>query len=187
MLEIAICSHSLDFKQLMTTIEFRPGSDVRTLRDAFGGFATGITIITATAPDGTPIGLTANSFTSLSLDPPLLLVCIANNANSALVLKSASHFAVNVLHMGQVETSNRFAGKGEDRFAATPWVAGENGAPILSESLSVFECSQYGLHEGGDHFILIGNVLRAIYETERDPLLYFRGSYRVIEGAKTSG
>jgi flavin reductase (DIM6/NTAB) family NADH-FMN oxidoreductase RutF len=171
----------------MAIIEFRPGSDARTLRDAFGGFATGVTIITATASDGTPIGLTANSFTSLSLDPPLLLVCIANNANSASVLKSASHFAVNVLHIDQLATSNRFAGKGEDRFASTPWMPGETGVPLLLESLSVFECSQHGLHDGGDHFILIGNVLSATFETERDPLLYFRGSYRLLEAAKATG
>ncbi|MEN9717804.1 MAG: hypothetical protein RIQ99_682, partial [Pseudomonadota bacterium] len=106
----------LERKQPRAAHEFRAGSDARTLRDAMGCFATGITIVTAVAPDGTPVGLTANSFTSVSLDPPLLLVCIANTAGTAPVLREASHFGVNVLQTSQQQTSNRFAGKGEDRF-----------------------------------------------------------------------
>lgn len=92
--------------------EYRAGSDARTFRDALGCFATGVTVVTAIDPDGVPIGLTANSFTSVSLDPPLLLVCIANSSGSAAILRGADHFAVNVLQIGQQPTSNRFAGKG---------------------------------------------------------------------------
>jgi hypothetical protein len=99
-----------------------------------GCFATGITIVTALDPAGQPIGLTANSFTSLSLDPPLLLLCIANNAGSAPVLREAPHFGVNVLQISQQPASNRFAGKGEDRFAATAWAPGETGVPLLADS-----------------------------------------------------
>src|SRR3546814_4158801 len=90
-----------------------------TFRDALGCFATGVTVVTAVCPDGTPVGLTANSFTSVSLDPPLLLVCIANSASSGAILREAERFAVNVLQIGQQPASNRFAGKGEDRYAAT--------------------------------------------------------------------
>jgi flavin reductase (DIM6/NTAB) family NADH-FMN oxidoreductase RutF len=163
--------------------EFREGSDARTFRDALGCFATGVTIITAIGPDGEPIGLTANSFTSVSLDPPLLLVCVANNAGSAPVLRQAERFAVNVLQIGQQPTSNRFAGKGEDRFANTPWEVGEFGTPVLTSSLSSFECASEAVHDGGDHFILVGRVLKAMFEPRRDPLLYFRGKYRRLHFA----
>ena len=172
----------LERKQPRDAAEFRAGSDARTLRDALGCFSTGVTIVTAQGPDG-PIGLTANSFTSVSLDPPLLLVCIANNAGSAGVLQAAEHFAVNVLQIGQQPTSNRFAGKGEDRFAQTDWHHGETGAPVLTGSLGTFECKRHAVHEGGDHFILIGEVVRAEFEPRRDPLLYFRGKYRRLHFA----
>lgn len=173
----------LERRQPLAAPLYQTGSDARTFRDALGCFATGVTIVTAVAPDGTPIGLTANSFTSVSLDPPLLLVCIANNAGSAEVLRNASHFAVNVLQIGQQPTSNRFAGKGEDRFAATPWQAGEGGAPVLLGSLASFECKPHAINDGGDHFILVGAVLKATYEPRRDPLLYFRGKYRRLHFA----
>ncbi len=173
----------LERKQPRFVPEFREGSDARTFRDALGCFATGVTIITAMTPDGTPIGLTANSFTSVSLDPPLLLVCIANGAGSAPILREVERFAVNVLQIGQQPTSNRFAGKGEDRFAATPWELGEFGTPVLTGSLSSFECARDAVHDGGDHFILVGRVLKAMFEPRRDPLLYFRGKYRRLHFA----
>ncbi len=168
----------LERKQPRFIPEYRSGSDARTLRDAMGCFATGVTIITAHDADGKPIGLTANSFTSVSLDPPLLLVCIANNAGSAETLRSADSFAVNVLQIGQQPVSNLFAGKGEDRFAGTRWEVGEYGAPILPSSLGIFECRRHTLHEAGDHFLLVGQVEKASFEPRRDPLLYFRGKYR---------
>jgi flavin reductase (DIM6/NTAB) family NADH-FMN oxidoreductase RutF/pimeloyl-ACP methyl ester carboxylesterase len=168
----------LERKQPRFIPEYRSGSDARTLRDAMGCFATGVTIVTAHAPNGKPIGLTANSFTSVSLDPPLLLVCIANNAGSAEALRAADSFAVNVLQIGQQPVSNLFAGKGEDRFAGTRWEVGEYGAPILPSSLGIFECKRHALHEAGDHFLLVGQVEKASFEPRRDPLLYFRGKYR---------
>lgn len=173
----------LERKQPRFVPEFREGSDARTFRDALGCFATGVTIITAMDAGGNPIGLTANSFTSVSLDPPLLLVCIANNASTAAVLRDAECFAVNVLQIGQQPTSNRFAGKGEDRFANTPWEVGEFGTPVLTGSLSSFECARDAVHDGGDHFILVGRVLKAMFEPRRDPLLYFRGKYRRLHFA----
>ncbi len=173
----------LERKQPRAASEFRAGSDARTLRDALGCFATGITIVTTLDAAGAPIGLTANSFTSISIDPPLLLVCIANTAASAPVLREAQHFAINVLQIGQQPASNRFAGKGEDRFAATEWSAGDTGVPLLAGSLGSFECTRHAVHEGGDHFILIGEVVRAQFEPRRDPLLYFRGKYRRLHFA----
>ena len=173
----------LERKQPRAAPEFRAGSDARTLRDAMGCFATGITIVTALDGQGAPVGLTANSFTSVSLDPPLLLVCIANNAGTAPVLRTAERFGVNVLQIGQQPASNRFAGKGEDRFAATAWAPGETGVPLLDGSLVSFECQRHAVHEAGDHFILVGDVVRAQFEPRRDPLLYFRGKYRRLHFA----
>jgi flavin reductase (DIM6/NTAB) family NADH-FMN oxidoreductase RutF len=168
----------LERKQPRSSAEYRSGSDARTLRDAMGCFATGVTIVTARNAEGQPIGLTANSFTSVSLDPPLLLVCVANSSGSAATLRTAEHFAVNVLQIGQQVVSNRFAGKGEDRFADTRWEDGEHGAPILLGSLVVFECTRDACYDAGDHFILVGRVDKASFEPRRDPLLYFRGKYR---------
>jgi len=182
----ALSAHLIDFLERRaprSSPECREGSDARTFRDALGCFATGVTVVTAIGPDSLPIGLTANSFTSVSLDPPLLLVCIANNAGSAPALREAERFAVNVLQIGQQPTSNRFAGKGEDRFAATPWEVGEFGTPVLTGSLGSFECESQDIHDGGDHFILVGRVLKAIFEPRRDPLLYFRGKYRKLHFA----
>jgi flavin reductase (DIM6/NTAB) family NADH-FMN oxidoreductase RutF len=173
----------LERRQPREAMEFQAGSDPRTLRDAMGCFATGITIVTALDAAGTPVGLTANSFTSVSLDPPLLLVCIANTAGTAPALREAEHFGVNVLQIGQQPTSNRFAAKGEDRFANQPWAPGQTGVPLLGSSLVSFECQHESLHEAGDHFILVGRVVRAQFEPHRDPLLYFRGKYRRLHFA----
>src|SRR5436309_7976877 len=157
--------------------EYRSGHDPRTLRDALGCFATGVTVVTC-LKDGEPAGLTVNSFTSVSLNPPLLLVCIAKAAASAEALTTASHFAVNVLQTGQQPASIRFATRDEDRFGTTPWSCGEAGAPILKDSLGVFECERHAVYDGGDHHILVGQVVKASFDTSLDPLLYFRGRYR---------
>jgi len=161
-----------------TSGEYRTGHDPRTLRDALGCFATGVTVVTCLTPDGTPAGLTVNSFTSVSLDPPLLLVCLAKSAASSAPLTAASHFAVNVLQTGQQPASIRFATRDENRFGITPWSCGEAGAPILEESLGVFECRRYAVYDGGDHHVLVGEVVKASFDASLDPLLYFRGRYR---------
>jgi len=158
--------------------EYRSGHDARTLRDALGCFGTGVTVVTCLGAEGEPAGLTVNSFTSVSLDPPLLLVCLAKKAASAAALIAASHFAVNVLQTGQQPASIRFSTRDEDRFGATPWECGEAGAPILAESLGVFECERHAVHDGGDHHMLIGQVVKASFDASLDPLLYFRGKYR---------
>jgi flavin reductase (DIM6/NTAB) family NADH-FMN oxidoreductase RutF len=161
-----------------TDRDYRSGTDSRTLRDALGCFATGVTVVTCIDEAGDPVGLTANSFTSVSLDPPLLLVCVAKAAASAEPLTQAPFFAVNVLQTGQQPASITFSTRVEDRFGRTAWARGEHGAPVLRESLSVFECAHHGVHDGGDHWILVGEVKRASFEPGLDPLLYFRGSYR---------
>jgi flavin reductase (DIM6/NTAB) family NADH-FMN oxidoreductase RutF len=137
-----------------------------------------VTIVTCIDATDGPVGLTANSFTSVSLEPPLLLVCIGKRAASARALTTAANFAVNVLQTGQQPASIRFSSRTEDRFGATPWSIGELGAPILEESLGVFECERFAVNDGGDHHILIGRVTKASFHPNLDPLLYFRGRYR---------
>ena len=161
-----------------TTGEYRSGHDPRTLRDALGCFATGVTVVTCLNSAGDPAGITVNSFTSVSLDPPLLLVCLAKPAASAGAVIEASHFAVNVLQTGQQPASITFSTRVEDRFGTTPWSCGEAGAPILKDSLGVFECERFAVYDGGDHHILVGQVVKASFDTGLDPLLYFRGRYR---------
>ncbi len=162
----------------LTAREYRTGSDPRTLRAALGCFATGVTVVTCFDRDGEPAGLTANSFTALSLDPPLLLVCVAKSSSSAAALSEAKAFAVNVLQTHQQPASITFSTRGEDRFGQTEWTVGEHEAPVLMDSLSVFECRHHAVHDGGDHVILVGEVVKASFEPGLDPLLYFRGSYR---------
>ncbi len=161
-----------------TTGEYRSGHDPRTLRDALGCFATGVTVVTCLNDEREPAGVTVNSFTSVSLDPPLLLVCLNKKAASAGALVSASHFAINVLQTGQQPASITFSTRVEDRFGQMPWSCGEAGAPILKDSLGVFECQNYAVYDGGDHHILVGQVVKASFDASLDPLLYFRGRYR---------
>ena len=158
--------------------EYRSGHDPRTLRDALGCFATGVTVVTCVDPDGVPAGVTVNSFTSVSLDPPLLLVCLHKMAASAAALIEAPNFAINVLQREQQPASITFSTRVEDRFGQTPWSCGEAGAPILKDSLCVFECGRFAVYDGGDHHILVGQVTKASFDAGLDPLLYFRGSYR---------
>ncbi|EMD84196.1 alpha/beta fold hydrolase [Pacificimonas flava] len=163
--------------------EYHAGSDSRTLRDALGTFATGVTVVTTLGAEGEPVGLTANSFTSVSLDPELLLVCLAKTASSLVAFEQAPFFAVNVLHIGQQLVSNRFAMKMDDRFAETDWERWDSGVPIIRNSLASFECARHEMHDAGDHVLLIGRVERVRFEPRRDPLLYFRGKYRRLHFA----
>jgi len=163
-----------------TPLIYRDGDDTRALRDAFGCFATGVTIVSAMAADGAPVGLTVNSFSSVSLDPPLLLVCPAREAGSTTVLETAERFAINVLGSEDKDMSTRFAQKGADRFVEDDWATSEHGLPVLRRAPAVFECTREALHEGGDHLILVGRVLRAAYRLHDDPLLYYHGRYRGI-------
>jgi flavin reductase (DIM6/NTAB) family NADH-FMN oxidoreductase RutF/pimeloyl-ACP methyl ester carboxylesterase len=159
-------------------LTYESGSDSRTLRDALGCFGTGVVIATTRDANGEPVGLTANSFTSVSLDPPLVLVCVAKGARSLAAFEVSDTFVINVLHIGQQPDSARFAKRAEDRFTASDWESWETGSPVLSGSLASFECAKHAWHDGGDHIIIVGKVHRARFEPHRDPLLYFRGAYR---------
>lgn len=151
-------------------------TDPRSLRNAFGAFATGVTVITTRQPDGTPRGFTANSFTSVSLDPPLLLVCLARTAHSADVFREAPHFAVNILAEDQKAVSGLFASRAADKFAQCAWTPGPAEMPLIDGSLATFTCANHQLVEAGDHLILIGRVAH-FATAEGQPLGYFRGTY----------
>ena len=161
-----------------------PDTDFRALRDVFGRFTTGVTVVTTREAGGTPRGFTANSFSSVSLDPPLVSICIGNNAHSAPVFRAAPHFAINILCEDQQPISALFASHALDKFDRTEWVEGLHGAPLLPGSLATLICAQHRLVEAGDHVILIGQVLET--ETrEAPPLGYHRGEYVKVGSVKT--
>jgi flavin reductase (DIM6/NTAB) family NADH-FMN oxidoreductase RutF len=150
--------------------------DPKALRNAFGAFATGVTVITTRQPDGTPRGFTANSFTSVSLDPSLLLVCLAKTAHSADVFAIAPHFAVNILAEDQKAVSGLFASRAPDKFDQCAWTPGHADLPLIDGALAQFACANHQLVDAGDHLILIGRVLN-FATSEGQPLGYFRGNY----------
>jgi flavin reductase (DIM6/NTAB) family NADH-FMN oxidoreductase RutF len=156
----------------------RPACDQRAFRDALGCFATGVTIIAATAPDGTPVGMTANSFSSVSLQPPLILFSIRRAAHSLAAFQSASRFAVNVLAAAQMALSDRFATPGAEKWGGVDYELGEGGSILITGSLASFECAPHKTVDGGDHIIFIARVLRFRRAFEGDPLLYYRSAYR---------
>lgn len=158
--------------------DYAPGQDARRLRDVLGCFATGITVVTTLDAGGRPLGLTANSFTSVSLDPPLVLFCLGRGGSSLDAFSHARHFAVNVLGAGQQALSNRFAAALDDRFASVAWRPSSHGSPLLDHALAQIDCERHALFDGGDHLIVVGRVLAARCAPQQDPLLYFRGRYR---------
>jgi flavin reductase (DIM6/NTAB) family NADH-FMN oxidoreductase RutF/ADP-ribose pyrophosphatase YjhB (NUDIX family) len=150
--------------------------DPRQLRDAFGAFLTGVTVVTTHDAEGKPIGFTANSFTSVSLDPPLLLVCLAKTSRNFRAMTSAGTFAVNILSEEQKDVSNTFARPVEDRFATVSWAPGPHGSPVLEGVAAWFDCSLHQVVDAGDHVILLGQV-EAFGNAGTAGLGYARGSY----------
>jgi flavin-dependent trigonelline monooxygenase, reductase component len=150
--------------------------DARALRDAFGAFLTGVTVVTTYNEDGAPIGFTANSFTSVSLDPPLLLVCLAKTSRNHATLTGAEGFAINILAEGQKDVSNTFARPVEDRFAAVEWKKGPFGSPVFADVAAWFDCAMHELVDAGDHVILIGRI-EALENSGKTGLGYARGGY----------
>lgn len=161
--------------------------DTSVFRTVLGQFATGVAIITTTDPTGEPVGLTVNSFTSLSLTPPLVLFCLARTAGSHPLFLAAPAFAVNILAADQQTLSNRFAGREGDRWQETRWQAGTaTGAPLLAGCLASLECRRHSVLEGGDHSILVGEVAAMTASPSSEtagPLLYYGGTYRTLAGS----
>ena len=164
--------------------------DLRHLRSAFGSFLTGVTVVTTREKSGTPRGFTANSFTSVSLDPPMLLICIDKSAESCDVFTESPGFAINVLAEDQAETSGLFASKRTDKFDAVQWTGSQSGFPLLDGVSAWFDCKRHQVVDAGDHVIVIGEV--SAYEfNDRIGLGYVRGGYMSLSlersAAKTAG
>lgn len=149
---------------------------IRELRDAFGSFMTGVTVVTTCKDDGTPLGFTANSFASVSLDPALLLVSIAKTSSNYHNFANASHFAINILAEEQKDVSNTFARPSDDRFANLAWTKSASHNPVIDQVSAWFDCTTYQVVDAGDHAILIGKV-EDFGSAGFAGLGYYRGAY----------
>lgn len=151
-----------------TTTEFRA---------ALGMFATGVTIITARNENGELIGLTANSFNSVSMSPPLVLWSLSQAASSMAAFSAGSHYAINILGAGQKALAERFAMRGGDRWSGVAFEEGAGGAPLLQGAAATFECFNRSRYQEGDHVIFVGEVERCTRQTDASPLLYHGGRF----------
>lgn len=149
-------------------------------KKVLGSFAAGVTVVTTCGDDGKPYGLTATAFTSVSLDPPLVLVCVDKRSESHPHFHNSRVFAVNFLAHGQEDHSQRFATSGGDKFGDLATERGTTGAPLLPDTLGYVDCSVVDVIEAGDHTIFIGLVEAAEVRDTHHPLLYFRGKYGKI-------
>lgn len=154
--------------------------DGRELRNALGQFTTGVCLITAVTDEGDALALTANSFSSVSLDPPLVLWNLQNNSEVFSVFAGAKQFAINVLAGNQQELSARYARRGDHRLEPGQFTIGEHGAPLVNDALVSFECSLEATHPGGDHVIIVGRVEAMHQRAEGEPLVFFSGAYRAL-------
>jgi flavin reductase (DIM6/NTAB) family NADH-FMN oxidoreductase RutF len=155
--------------------------DSQMFRRALGTFATGITVVTSVAEDGELLGFTANSFNSVSMNPPLVLFSLNRNAYSLRAFEAAGVFAINVLSQDQEKTSVAFARALASKWDGVAYETWGTGCPILSGALANFECETVSMHDGGDHVIFVGRVLRLQASEDGKPLIYFRGCYRQID------
>ncbi|PKO42944.1 MAG: flavin reductase [Betaproteobacteria bacterium HGW-Betaproteobacteria-3] len=154
-----------------------PSFSQQEFRTALGTFATGVTIVTARSDRGDLIGLTANSFNSVSLDPPLVLWSLARAAGSMPVLSAGSHYAINILAADQKALAERFATKGAERWSGVTFTQGQSGAPILTGAMASFECFNRSQYEEGDHVIFVGEVERCHHRPDASPLLFHGGRF----------
>jgi flavin reductase (DIM6/NTAB) family NADH-FMN oxidoreductase RutF len=151
-------------------------------RRVLGHFATGVTVLTTTDADARPTGLTASAFCSVSLDPPLVLVCVDHKSQSYPALRDSGRFAVNVLTLDQEAASKRFASTRLDKFDAVPFTLGDLGVPLIDGALAQLECTTVSAYVEGDHTIFVGRVERSRVGSG-EPLLYYRGNYQRLAGA----
>ncbi len=167
--------------------DFRPGESVpidgeeaqkqaRLFRDVLAQYGSGVTVVTTVA-DGVPVGMTCQSFTSVSLDPPLVAFLPTKQSRAFAAIKAAGHFCVNFLASDQIEISNAMAGRGEDKFAGVSWTTSTGGSALLDGVVGYTDCTIQAIHDAGDHYIVVGRVVDMAVSNETDPLLYFRGKY----------
>lgn len=151
-------------------------TDNRILRECLGSFPTGVTIVTTRSAEGRPVGLTANSFSSVSLDPPLVLWCLARLSDSFAHFEHTRRFAINVLGAGQQDIAERFASQVIDRFQSIEWDSGDKGLPLIGGAVATLECHTHAMHDGGDHLIIVGEVT-GLAANGGQPLVFLRGQY----------
>lgn len=154
-------------------------NDAQALRQCLGKFATGVTVVTCADANGNPNGITANSFSAVSLEPPLVLWNIAKVSNSLDAYLSAKYFAVNVLTADQRNLAAHFAKSDHTRFDNVEYTTSANGVPLLPDTLATFDCRTHEIHDCGDHYVIIGEV-NSFKSAEREPLLFFGSAYRAI-------
>lgn len=164
--------------------EDRPFS-ARDLRDALSTFATGVTIVTARDANGEPVGMTASSFNSVSMEPPLVLWSVAKASLSANAFRDAREFSIHILSSDQVDLSNRFARSGEDKFSGVEFAIDHRGIPVLSGAVCRFDCRQFAVYEGGDHWIIVGQVT-ALNHVNAEGLVFSGGSYATASSMRPS-
>jgi flavin reductase (DIM6/NTAB) family NADH-FMN oxidoreductase RutF len=160
-----------------------PNDEARGFRNSLGLFATGVCVVTALTPEGEPMGLTINSFSSVSLSPPLILWSLDKGSDTMPVFDAATSFTVNVLGDDAKEMSQRLSRKGHHRLHPGEWTPGATGAPVLASAIAHFDCVGTARHDGGDHVILVGEVKAHAHKNGAHPLLYYRGRYRELAPA----
>jgi len=152
----------------------------RAFRDAMGCFASAVTVISTTTADGQAVGVTVNSFNSVSLEPPLVLFCLGREASNFDHFLASGRFAVNILRQDQDQVSSGFASDGGNFFQTMDNDVSELGNPLVPNALAMFDCEIEAVHEGGDHVIMIGRVNELRHDPDGDPLLYYRGRYSSV-------
>lgn len=157
-------------------------AEARHFRDVLGRFASGVTVVTATS-GGEPVGLTCQSFSSVSLDPPLVLFVPARTSRAWPLIHRSGRFCVNFLSSDQADLSNKMASRGVDKFEGVPWQPSRaSGSPLLEGVLGYVDCAIHAVHEAGDHYVVIGRVLDLAADAAGEPLLFFQGEYRTTDG-----
>lgn len=146
------------------------------LRRAFGKFATGVAVVTTSGADGAPCGLTINSFSSVSLTPPLVLWSMTTKSPNLEIFRQASHFAINILAGDQREICNQFASPIDDRFEGIDWFRGMNDLPVIRGTIATFECERTQMVDAGDHIVFFGEV-KENEQSDREPLIFFSGQF----------
>lgn len=159
--------------------------DENTFRQALGTFATGVTVVTAKSPADELLGVTVSSFNSVSLRPPLILFSLDRRASSVAAYEAASHFAVNVLDRSQLALCEKFAQPLTDKWNGVAFEPGAGGAPVLPDSLAVFECAAWATYDGGDHVIFVGEVLDLRTRDDGSPLLFHGGVFKSVSGLES--
>ena len=161
-------------------VEVTLPTDARAFRNALGRFATGVTIVTAGLPDGTLLGVTMNSFSSVSMDPPLVLFSVGKKLHSLEGLRNAEGFAIHVLDFEHHDLAVRFGQPTQDKWRGFSFTRGFGGAPLLEGALARFECKPYSHFPGGDHEIFVVEVVRQTVRRDGEPLVFFRGGLRSL-------